>query len=122
MTRSLPLILAAMALGSCGAVNDAAFPVKDNRIVLDDQAFKVQSRYDPSIPGYLNGITLEGGRLTGADRARVIALVENQVGPLICDGGAKMKFTEGAIWGGVGPDYAFFQDKSARWIIMAPCT
>ena len=119
--RNISIVLAGLLLAGCSAANDAAFPKTEISVERDGRNFSIIHSFDPAVPGHYQWVSLSGARLKGSDRAEVIDIVEKEVGPQFCNG-KPMKFTEGAIWGGLGPDYATFDDARGRWIIVTTCT
>ncbi|MEM6625050.1 MAG: hypothetical protein AAF674_22765 [Pseudomonadota bacterium] len=120
LARAGALGVCFLALLGCQSIDDAAFPTRELAVEFEGNAYKVINNYDPTVPGYFNWVSAVDGRMKGSDRALAIRVVEEAVGPQVCDG-QNMVFEEGAIWGGVGPNYATFQPTIHRWIIIADC-
>ena len=81
------IVLAAFTLSGCaGSMFDDIWAPKNLTLTEDDKTYLVRVQSDPVDFTYFSRVTNPTFDLTKDDREAVVKLVENQVGPVMCDG------------------------------------
>ena len=81
------ILLATLGLSGCaGGLLDDIWAPKELTLEADDRTYLVRVQSDPVDFTYFSRVTNPTFDLAKEDREAVVKLVENQVGPVMCDG------------------------------------
>ena len=118
MRRLIPLI--ALAFAACDAPMEELWPRQNFAFDRDGRTYDVRVQYDPIEFGYYARVSWIGGKLTFQDRAAAIAVVEEQLGPELCNGGRLDHSAQGAFSHREGQPGQFLPDMG-EWEIFTRC-
>lgn len=114
MRQVIPLVF--LALAACDAPMEELWPRQNFAFDRDERTYEVRVQYDPFELGYYARVWWPGGPLTAADGPAAIAVVEEQLGPELCNGGRLSSRTRGES-GQAGLLLA----QMGQWEIFARC-
>lgn len=94
MHRLLPVLMI-VALAGCDRLLESSFPKEQRVFEADGQAYAVATQYDPLEFAFFNQISTPNGGplLTGTEGETVKAVLQDQLGPELCEG-RKMALAE----------------------------
>lgn len=126
--RAALMLLPIFALAACDPPLEEAWAPETYAFEKEGRALEVRAQYDPVEMGWFTRISEPDGRLELSDRPMVIDLVENQVGPELCDGNP-LSFEPGEIWNArtgwsnnPAKGLSHYMSDNGEWQIVARCT
>lgn len=126
--RTALMLLSVCAVAGCNAPLEEIWPTKTLSFSKEGRELDVRTQYDPVEGGWFTRVYDPRGRLEQTDRSLVLDLVENQVGPEVCDG-KPLEFTPGEIWNArtgwsnnPAKGFSHYMKTHGEWQIVATCT
>ncbi|MEM7056886.1 MAG: hypothetical protein AAF557_04810 [Pseudomonadota bacterium] len=119
MIRILPLI--AMLLAACDQPLQELYPAERHTIETEQRTYLVRAEYDPFERGWFALVSVpDGGRLEPDDRFAVFDVVQNKLGPKVCDGAA-LEVKPEKIWTGHGAKSIRYMPVNGEWQLLGRC-
>ena len=117
--RALPLI--AVMLAACSPLPDELWPAETHTFQEGERTILVRARWDPLERGWFTRLRVpNGGRLEPDDRAAVFDLVQNKLGPKICDG-QPLEVEPEKIWSGHDATTIRYLPVNGEWQLVGTC-
>lgn len=121
MQRLIPLIV--LALGACTTTLDAVYPIERYAIDADGRTYLVRAQYDPIERGWFARVELpDDVRLEPDDRSKVFDVVQNKLGPKVCDDGRPLLVEPEEIWSGHDAKTIRYLPVNGVWQLVGVCT
>ena len=124
MRALLPLAvlpLAVLALAACEPPLEELFPPRFYTFEHEGIAYGVRAQYDPFERGWFTRVTSIELPLDADDLEFAVAMVENQVGPLVC-GGMRLDVEPGDIWNDWAGNQVEFLEDVGAWQLVGRCS
>ena len=119
MTRYLPLI--ALFLAACSSPFEEFLPAETHTFKSGTRTYVVRAQYDPFERGWFARVSLPNGmRLEPDDRAAVLNVVQDQLGPKVCDG-EKLEVVPEVIWTRHGGKTIHYLPQIGMWQLVGTC-
>ena len=120
MRRSLTTMMLAFLLSACSDTKERIYPTKTFSFERDGVTYVVEADYDQVGFVWVTHTWSAGRALTAKDKALVMELVTQKVGPQICDG-RQLAVTGGTALNPLAGDDVLFLERAGEWRLAGSC-
>lgn len=121
MMRTIALFCTALALAGCSNPLEELWPAQKFAIEDAGRTYDIRTQYDPFERKWWTRVSVTGGRLEPDDRFTAFRIVQDQVGPKVCDDGAKIEVKPQKIWTRHGAETIRYLPENGTWILVGAC-
>ena len=114
------LPLGVLVLAACDPPLDELYPARFYAFETDGITYQVRAQYDPFERGWFTRVTSIERPLHADDLAFATGLVENDLGPLVCDGNV-LDVEPGDIWNPLAGDQIEFIEGPGSFQLVGRC-
>jgi hypothetical protein len=118
MRRFVPFIV--LALGACDAPFEELYPAETFTFGEGSETIDVRAQYDPLERAWFTRSSSRFGKLTVKQRFEIFDLVEQKVGPKLCEG-KPLKVEPEKIWSGHGATTIRYLPEIGAWQLVGEC-
>lgn len=120
MIRFIPLV--AVLLVACSPLPQELYPAEKHTFEADDRTYLVRAEYDPFERGWFAKVSRPDGlRLEPDDRFAVFDVVQNKLGPKLCEGTA-LEVKPEKIWTRHRGKSIRYLPGNGEWQLLGRCT
>jgi len=120
LTTIAALGAAGLALAACSSPLEELYPVQRYVFEQDGRTYDVRAQWDPFERGWFTQTALRHGRLEPGDRTRVFALVQQTLGPQLCEGNP-LEVTPELVWTRHGQWTVRYLPEIGTWHLVGEC-
>lgn len=119
MMRAL-LPLAVLALAACSPPMQELYPARFYSFARDGVPYELRAQYDPFERGWFVRVNSLTGPLPLASQGVVMAMMQENLAPAICDSGA-LAIKQGHVWNQFAAEEVLFLPELGAWQVVGRC-